>query len=132
MSEEIKNVPAEVPIPSPNFISSRYKIIPGPISSNPGGGRHHYFIEAVNDAGEMDFSTEIHFQEGPLNDGPHNGLLSIVLLALLKDHFESYQQAEFRDVYTQMAIAGLDGVIANVVARANDRAVRGVLGKHEK
>jgi len=126
------NVPAVVRIPFPNEITRRYKIEFGPISSNKGGGRHHYYISAVNDAGEVDFKTEIHFQEGPLNQHPHNGVLSIVVLAVLKDHFESFQEGEFANEHTALAIADLDKVIGHVVARANERAARGVLGKHQK
>jgi hypothetical protein len=131
-SQAPQNGPAEVRIPFPNEITSRYKIEFGPISSNKGGGRHHYYISAVDADGNVDFKTEIHFQEGPLNAGPHNGLLSIALLAILKDHFESFQEGEFANYYTALAIADLNKVIGHVGARANERAARGVLGKHEK
>jgi hypothetical protein len=127
-----ENVPALVSIPFPNEITSRYKIEFGPISSNKGGGRHHYYISAVDADGKVDFRTEIHFQEGPLNDGPHNGVLSIVMLALLKDHFESFQEGEFACDETANAIEKLDEVIHWVCARAANRAARGVLGKHQK
>jgi hypothetical protein len=134
MSEEqtIENVPALVQIPFPNEISAMYKIEFGPISQNRGGGRHHYYVSAVNVDGEVDFKTELHFQEGPLNAGPHNGILSIALLAILKDHLESFQEGEFACEETANAIAKLDDVIYWVSARARDRAARGVLGKHEK
>jgi hypothetical protein len=127
-----QNVPAEVRIPFLNEITSRYKIEPGPISPNRGGGRHHYYISTVNDAGEVDFKTEIHFQEGALNEHPHNGLLSIALLAILKDHFESFQEGEFKNRETAIAITKLEEVMHWVCARSDGRKVRGVLGKHEK
>jgi len=126
------NVPAVVRIPFPNEITRRYKIEFGPISSNKGGGRHHYYISAVNDAGEVDFSTEIHFQEGPLNEGPHNGILSIGLLAILKDHYQSFQDGEFACRETAIIITKLEEVMHWVCARADERAARGVLGKHQK
>jgi hypothetical protein len=127
-----QNVPAEVRIPFPNEITSRYKVFQGPVSTNKGGGRHHYKIVAFDADGVIDFETEIHFQEGALNQHPHNGVLSIVLLAIMKDHFESFQEGEFANEHTALAIADLDKVIGHVVDRANERAARGVFGKHEK
>jgi hypothetical protein len=132
MLDEMENIPAEVRIPFLNEITSRYKIQHGPISPNPGGGRHHYYVSAVNDAGEVDFLTEIHFQEGPLNVGPHNGLLSIVLLAILKDHFQSFQEGEFASRETPIMITKLEEVMHWLCARADERASRGVFGKHQK
>lgn len=132
MSEATHNVPAEVRIPFLNEITSRYKITHGPTSPNKGGGRHHYYISAVNDAGEVDFETEIHFQTGALNPGPHNGVLSIVVLAVLKDHLESFQEGEFKHRETAVAITKLEEVIHRICARADERAARAVLGKHEK
>lgn len=131
-TQSTENGPADVRIPFPNEITSRYKITPGPVSANKGGGRHHYYISAVNGAGEVDFKTEIHFQTGALNEGPHNGILSIGLLALLKDHFESFQEGEFKSRETAIAITKLEEVMHWVCARADNRAARGVLGKHQK
>jgi hypothetical protein len=131
-TQPTQNVPAEVRIPFLNDITQRYKIEFGPISSNKGGGRHHYYISAVNDAGEVDFKTEIHFQEGALNEHPCNGVLSIVLLAILKDHFQSFQEGEFANRETATAITQLEDVMYRVCARADERAARGVLGKHQK
>jgi hypothetical protein len=131
-SQPTENVPAVVRIPFPNEITSRYKIEFGPISSNKGGGRHHYYISAVDADGNVDFKTEIHFQEGPLNAGPHNGLLSIAVLAILKDHFQSFQDGEFASRETAIIITKLEEVMHWVCARSDERAARGVLGKHEK
>src|SRR5262245_55209160 len=130
--ETTQNIPAEVRIPFLNEITSRYKITPGPVSSNRGGGRHHFYITAVNDAGEVDFSTEIHFQEGALNEHQHNGVLSIVLLAILKDHFESFQEGEFANRETAIVITKLEEVMHWVCARADERGARGVLGQHQE
>lgn len=138
MSEQLseattmQNVPAEVRIPFLNDITRRYKITPGPTSPNKGGGRHHYYITAVNGVGDVDFLTEIHFQEGALNEHPHNGVLSIILLAVLRDHFESFQEGEFANRETAIAITQLEDVMYRVCARADDRASRGVLGQHKK
>lgn len=125
------NVPAEVRIPFLNEITSRYKIFQGPISANRGGGRHHYKIIAFNNDGEVDFETEINFQQGALNEHPHNGVLSIVLLAVLKDHFESFQEGEFKNRETAIAVTQLEEVMYRVCARADERQARNVLGKHQ-
>jgi hypothetical protein len=128
----MQNVPAEVRIPFLNEITSRYRIIPGPVSQNRGGGRHTYQVIAHDGDGVVDFETEIHFQEGALNGHGHNGVLSIVLLAILKDHFESFQEGEFKNRDTAIAITNLEDVMYRVCARADERGARGVLGKHEK
>lgn len=132
MPETTQNIPAEVRIPFLNDITRRYKIEHGPVSSNKGGGRHHYYISAVNNDGEVDFKTEIHFQEGALNEHPHNGVLSIVLLAILKDHFESFQEGEFANRETAIAITKIEEAMHRVCERSDGRKVRGVLGKHQK
>jgi hypothetical protein len=80
----------------------------------------------------VDFQTEIHFQEGALNAGPHNGILSIAFLAILKDHLESFQEGEFASRETAVAITKIEEAIHWVAARADNRSSRGVLGKHEK
>jgi hypothetical protein len=129
--DSIQNVPAEVRIPFLNDITRRYKIEFGPVSANKGGGRHHYHITARNNDGEIDFTTEIHFQEGALNEHSHNGVLSIVLLAILKDHFESFQEGEFRNRETAIAITKLEEAMHFLCARADERAARNVLGQHK-
>jgi hypothetical protein len=128
---EVQDTWTEVRIPFPNEITSRYKIFAGPHSPNKGGGHHHYRVIAVDNDGKIDFERFINFQEGALNEHPHNGLLSIVLLTILKDHFESFQEGEFKNRHTAIAITKLEEVIHRVCERADERSARGVLGKHK-
>ena len=121
----------EVRIPFLNDITRRYKIFAGPHSPNKGGGRHHYRIIAVDNDGKIDFETNINFQEGALNEHPHNGVLSIAILSLLKDHFESFQEGEFKNRETAIVITKLEEAIHWVCARADERSSRNVLGKHQ-
>jgi hypothetical protein len=126
------NIPAEVRIPFLNDFTRKYKIIPGPLNPGCGNGRHTYQVLAFNDDGEVDYETTIHFQEGALTTTGHNGVLSVVLLSILIDHFKSFQAGDFPSRETALMITKLEECLHWACARADERSSRGVLGDHKK
>jgi len=125
----------EVRIPFPNPIQDRFKVYAGPEDPNAGNGRHHYMVLATtNDSQLQRLVGEIQFQHGALNEpgAEPNGILSACLLAILVDHFQSFQAGPFSSRETAIMITQLQEVQNWVARRQDDRANRGVQGKHEK
>jgi hypothetical protein len=127
------NVPAEVRIPFPNDVTRQCRIRQGPRNPEAGNGRHYYVIQLFDKDGVITHELPIHFQEGALGENPrHNGVFSIALLAVLKDHFESFQDGDYACPENAMVITMIHEAMLWLCARADERAARGVLGKHEK
>lgn len=116
----------------PNAISSWYGVFACENDPEAGNGRHHYQIIGHNPDGEKDFEAQIKFQKGPLPDVGHNGILSSQLLAILIDHLQQYQTGPYASRETAIAITHLQEAENWIARRANERAGRGVLGKHAK
>ena len=132
-TQPTQNVPAEVRIPFLNDFTRKCKIIQGPRNAACGNGRHSYWIQCFDDDGVIDYETAIHFQEGALTENAHhNGIFSVALLALIIDHLKSFQDGDFASRYGAIAITDLEKALWALSARADERAARGVLGKHQK
>ncbi len=132
MSETTKNVPAEVRIPFLNDFTRKCKITHGPRNPECGNGRHSYVIQSGNGDGSL-YEANIHFQEGALTEGVgFNGVFSIALLAVIVDHLKSFQDGPFATREGAIAITKLEEATHWLCARADERAARGVLGKHTK
>ncbi len=67
-----------VRLPFPNKISEKYTIRSNRPDETCGNGVHHFHVEAINDVGEIDYTTIINFQHGQLPETGHNGLLATV------------------------------------------------------
>jgi hypothetical protein len=127
------NVPARVRIPFLNDFTRQCRILPGPRNPECGNARHYYLIQLFDKDGVITHELPIHFQEGALTENPrHNGVFSIALLAVLKDHFESFQDGDYACRENALVITKIEEAMLWACARADERATRGVLGKHQK
>lgn len=123
-----------VRLPFANDISKNYRIRSCSPDATCGNGIHHFHVEAVNAAGEVDYSTEINFQHGALNqpNACHNGLLSTILIQILITHLTSFQAGPYEDSYTSKAIEKLQEALLWLSYRSDEREARNVLGMHAK
>lgn len=121
-----------VRLPFSNSISGQYSIRACPPDETCGGGRHTFYVETINEAGEIDYVTVVKFQHGALPQTPHNGLLSTVVLQILIEHLKSFQEGPFAEPNTDKAIQHLQEAYFWLAARSDERNARGVLGKHLK
>ena len=127
------NVPAVVRIPFLNKFTKQCRILQGSRNPDFGNGRHHYLIQSFDKDGVITHELPIHFQEGGLAENPrHNGIFSVAALCVLIDHLESFQDGDFATDEGARAITHLKEAVHWLCARSDDRAARGVLGKHEK
>lgn len=128
-----ENVPALVRIPFLNDFTRQCRILQGARNPECGNGRHSYTIQSLDDDGVVDHELAIHFQEGTLTEVTrHNGIFSVALLCVLIDHLKSFQDGDFASCYGAIAITDLEKALWALSARADERAARGVLGKHQK
>ena len=78
---------------------------------------------------------EIDWQDGPIDrdagEKP-NGTLIEDVLEVCKRRLEFYQDSRFRCKENAAALAYIKDAIAALLIRREDRAARGVLGKHEE
>ena len=127
MSEELK----EVRIPFPNPIQDRFQVLSGPENPNAGNGRHFYQIVERDTQAPI---LAIQFQNGALNepDAKINGVLTTCLLAVLVDHLKSFQAGPYSSRETAIMITHLEDAQNWAARRQDDRASRGVQGKHQK
>mgnify|MGYP003480337788 FL=1 len=128
MADQLK----EIRIPFPEPIQDRFQVFSGPEDPNAGGGRHTYYVFERSDP--ANYLAKIQFQHGALNepDSNVNGILSTCLLAILVDHFKSFQAGAYPSRETALMITHLEEVQNWAARRADDRASRDVHGKHEK
>ncbi len=132
-TQPTQNVPAEVRIPFLNDFTRKCKILHGPRNPECGNGRHSYIIQSFDEDGVVDHELLIHFQEGALTENPrHNGIFSVALLCVAIDHLKSFQDGNFATREGAIAITHLEEAVHWLSARADERAARGVLGKHQK
>lgn len=121
----------EVRIPYPNPIQDRFKVLAGPRTPEAGNGRHYYVITADDDPVPV---LELQFQCGALNEPTSkvNGVLTTCILAAMVDHLSSFQEGQFASHETALMITHLQEVQNWAARRQDDRAARGVQGKHAK
>jgi len=132
-TEDFVNVPAAVRIPFLNKFTKQCRILHGPRNPEAGNGRHYYVIQSFDEDGVITHELPIHFQEGALTENPrHNGIFSVALMCVLIDHLESFQDGDFASDEAARAIIHLKEAVHWQCARSDERAARGVLGKHEK
>ena len=95
---------------------------------NAGGASHDYTAMLYGD-----IVLNAQFQHGPRHEaGSKPGITDAVLLAVIKDRYEAFQAGPFSCEENQRVLEHLDAALAEMRARADARASRGVLGKNEK
>jgi hypothetical protein len=92
----------------------------------PGGANHVYQIHHPS-IGFPD--TEIAFQRGPIKENGVNGLTHEMLLAIIIDRLESFQNGPFPSRYNRMALQHAHLALAHLQNRTRDRIARGVEGE---
>lgn len=102
------------------------------------GANHHYIINAVEEAQTSDgwdrsiSEVEIEFQNGALQETGCNGITDQALLAVVLDRLRGFQSGQFSCRENSIAITKLEEALLWMGKRANDRAMRGVEGTHQK
>lgn len=95
----------------------------------PGGASHYYQIEF--EGGEP--VQVIQFQEGPRGDRDSKaGIVEGVLLAILIDRLEAFQNGPYVCRENAIAKTHLEEALMWIKQRAHNRAQRGVLGTTQK
>lgn len=95
------------------------------------GANHHYEIVVRDNSGQVVQRTELHFQQGGLQEAGINGLSDQVLLAVVLDRWRGFQRGPFSARENSIAITKLEEALLWNAKRYIDRAARGVEGKRE-
>lgn len=105
-----------------------------------GGGNHRYVVTGAAfeknpsfDDGDLPMPRiPILFQNGPINEHGVNGITQEVLLAIVIDRLESFQNGSFANEYNAKALDYVRAAQETLLSRTCDRMARGVEGKSEK
>jgi hypothetical protein len=106
-----------------------------------GGACHRYNIRPVNLGNETDpigtsqrmrACSDIHFQEGPVNEHGINGVTQEALLAIVIDRLRSFQAGEYKCRENAIALTHFEEGLMWLQKRTRDRMVRGVEGTMQK
>ena len=76
--------------------------------------------------------TDIHFQEGPINEHGVNGVTQEALLAVVIDRLRSFQFGEYSCRENAVALTKLEEGLMWLQKRTRDRLARGVEGTSAK
>lgn len=90
----------------------------------PGGANHVYEISWPR--GPI---TEIEFQKGAINENGINGITQEVLLAIVADRLNSFQNGPFACRENEVALEKVQEAIEALHSRTKARMARGVEGK---
>ena len=91
-----------------------------------GGANHEYEISVPDMSGVMQF---ISFQNGPIKEVGINGVSNEVLLAVVIDRIEAFQNGEFACDQNAQALLDLRRGLFKLQQRTRDRVARGVEGE---
>jgi len=101
-----------------------------------GGANSHYQVIDVskqNTAPDADtVIAEIQFQNGPIPTAGVNGVTNEVLISIVIDRLESFQDGKLANRYNNAALHSLHSALASLKQRTVDRMERGVEGKMEQ
>jgi hypothetical protein len=90
-----------------------------------GGANHEYAVKLPT--GE---TTQISFQNGPINEAGVNGLTQEVLLAIVADRLRSFQAGQFACRENALALTKIEEAQLWLHKRTLARMSRGVEGTH--
>lgn len=102
----------------------------------PGGANHDYELVLSpdlvrNNPPHSMQATRILFQKGPILEAGINGLSGEVLLAIVRDRLECFQQGPYACDSNELALAHVIGAMAALDSRTRARIVQGVEGKSQ-
>jgi hypothetical protein len=97
-----------------------------------GGACHHYRMSGLK--GPLDNhpipTTDIRFQNGPIQEAGYNGLSNEALLAILIDRMEGFQSGKYATTENQIALDHMRAAQNILLFRTKQRMARGVEGTH--
>lgn len=113
----------------------RIRVIDSP---GPGGASHRYEVEGFDGANNPSIGKKegtalgalILFQNGPLNEAQPNGLTQEVLLAIVIDRLQCFQNGEYKCRENAIALTHLEDAMHWLQHRTRQRVARGVEGSH--
>lgn len=91
-----------------------------------GGANHEYAVKISDDK-----TTIISFQNGPINEVGVNGITQEVLIAILIDRLQSFQNGPFKCRENAIALTHLETAKLWLFSRTLERMQRGVEGTHK-
>lgn len=92
-----------------------------------GGANHHYAIDLP-----YAVSTEIFFQNGPVENSEPNGITQEVLLAIVIDRLQCFQRGPFACRENAIALTHIETAMMWLQQRTRDRIARNVEGTMTK
>jgi hypothetical protein len=99
---------------------------------NPENGNASHFYACSYTSDEGNTSTQLlSFQNGPIGVVGTNGITHEVLLAILIDRLECFQDSKYANEYNQRALEHLTNALNALIARTAEREARGVEGTHK-
>ena len=96
--------------------------------TGPGGANHEYQVSGFDGMAPV----VIGFQNGPINEAGVNGLTHEVLLAIIADRLEAFQQGTFANDWNAVALNHVKHAMDVLHARTKARMARGVEGTHQQ
>lgn len=91
------------------------------------GNASHYYMIDIPEAPTASLS----FQQGPIQEAGVNGVTNEVLLAIVKDRLEGFQESEFACPENAQALAAVEQALAALESRTRAREARGVEGTNQ-
>lgn len=89
-----------------------------------------YFVGIVNKGG-VHYQIPVIFQHGPIKEAGNNGLTHEILLAIMIDRLEKFQEGKYQCIENQKALECLKDAVHWLNERTRKRTERGVEGTHE-
>jgi hypothetical protein len=99
---------------------------------NPENGNASHFYACSYTSDEGNTSTQLlSFQNGPIGVVGTNGITHEVLLAILIDRLECFQDSKYANEYNELALGHCKMALKALKARTTEREARGVEGTHK-
>ena len=97
--------------------------------SGAGGANHHYSVYSLDSPAFT--PTFLQFQNGPIKEAGVNGITHEVLLAIVADRLEGFQQGPYACKENEFALLCVHAAMSALKQRTLERMERGVEGTHE-
>jgi hypothetical protein len=97
----------------------------------PGSGGAHHHYRVTSDHPSFYATTDIVFQNGPINEAGVNGLTDEVLLAIVADRLRDFQKGPYASLYNALALTHIENAQKWLNRGTLERMHRGVEGTHK-
>lgn len=111
-----------------NPLNDALRIVADEPNAEFGNSSHHY--EVIHDKGAQIPAPlgKIDFQEGPIKEHGVNGVTNEVLLAIVRNRLEGFQNSPFKCRENALAITKIEEAMHWLHHRTRERELRGVEG----